>query len=161
MTSSNGSIFGVTGPLCWEVPGHRWISRTKASDVELWCFLWSALWINAGVNNRDAHYDVIVMYFPCRINLLWLEYSARLGRYCGCWCPGDTRSQATAPMLLRMWYTRQTSSLIYTSNYPGKLNVLEDEVHLYISSNCISIFPQYNLALVAYIHRFRWDVVII
>ena len=22
-------------------PGHRWISRTKASDAELWCFLWS------------------------------------------------------------------------------------------------------------------------
>ena len=22
--------------------GHRWISLTKASDVELWCFLWSA-----------------------------------------------------------------------------------------------------------------------
>ena len=22
--------------------GHRWIPLTKASDVELWCFLWSA-----------------------------------------------------------------------------------------------------------------------
>ena len=22
--------------------GHRWIPRTKASDAELWCFLWSA-----------------------------------------------------------------------------------------------------------------------
>ena len=41
MTSSNGNIFRVTGPLCGEFPGLRWIPRTKASDTELWCFLWS------------------------------------------------------------------------------------------------------------------------
>ena len=34
MTSSNGNIFRVTG--------HQWIPLTKASDTELWCFLWSA-----------------------------------------------------------------------------------------------------------------------
>ena len=28
--------------LCGEFTGHRWIPRTKASDAELWCFLWSA-----------------------------------------------------------------------------------------------------------------------
>ena len=38
MTSSNGNIFRVTGPLCGEFTGHRWIPLTKASDVELWCF---------------------------------------------------------------------------------------------------------------------------
>ena len=42
MTSSNWNIFRVTGPLCGEFTGHRWIPRTKASDAELWCFLWSA-----------------------------------------------------------------------------------------------------------------------
>ena len=42
MTSSNGNIFCVTGPLCGEFTGSRWIPRTKASDAELWCFLWSA-----------------------------------------------------------------------------------------------------------------------
>ena len=41
MTSSNGSIFRVTGPLCGEFRSHRWIPLTKASDVELWCVLWS------------------------------------------------------------------------------------------------------------------------
>ena len=49
--------------------GHRWIPLTKASDADLWCFLWSAPWINGWVNNREAgdlrrhcaHYDVIVM----------------------------------------------------------------------------------------------------
>ena len=69
MTSPNGNIFRVTGPLCGEFTGHRWIPRTKASDAELWCFLWSALWINGCENNREAgnlrghrsHYDVIVI----------------------------------------------------------------------------------------------------
>ena len=41
MMSWNGNIFRVTGPLCREFTGHRWIPRTKASDAELWCFLWS------------------------------------------------------------------------------------------------------------------------
>ena len=37
MTSSNGNIFRVTGHLCGEFTGHRWIP-----DAKLWCFLWSA-----------------------------------------------------------------------------------------------------------------------
>ena len=69
MTSSNGDIFRVIGPLYGEFTGHRWIPLTKASDAEVWCFLWSAPWINGWVNNREAgdvrrhraHYDVIVM----------------------------------------------------------------------------------------------------
>ena len=28
--------------VCGEFTGPRWIPRTKASDAELWCFLWSA-----------------------------------------------------------------------------------------------------------------------
>ena len=33
------SVF--TGPLWGEYAGRRWIPLTKASDAELWCFLWS------------------------------------------------------------------------------------------------------------------------
>ena len=36
MTSSNGDIFRVTGLLCGEFPGPRWIPLTKASDAEVW-----------------------------------------------------------------------------------------------------------------------------
>ena len=68
MTSWNGNIFRVTGHLCGEFTGPRWIPHTKASDAELWCFLWSAR-ISSWVNTREAgdlrrhrgHYDVIVM----------------------------------------------------------------------------------------------------
>ena len=49
MTSSNGNIFHITGSLCGEFTGHRWIPRTKASDAELWCFFvcpWTYGWVN-------------------------------------------------------------------------------------------------------------------
>ena len=42
MTSWNENIFRVTGQLCGQFTGHWWIPRTKTSDAELWCFLWSA-----------------------------------------------------------------------------------------------------------------------
>ena len=66
MTSWNGNIFRVAGPLCRDFTGDRWIILTKASDAEFWCFLWSAPWINGWVKNREAgdltrhraHYDV-------------------------------------------------------------------------------------------------------
>ena len=72
MTSSNGNIFRITGHLCREFTGHRWIPYTKASDAELWYFLrcfFFLFWLNGWVNNREAgdlwhhraHYDVIVM----------------------------------------------------------------------------------------------------
>ena len=75
MTSSNGNIFCVTGPLCGEFTGHRWLPLTKASDAELWYYLWSQPWINSWVNNREAgdlrrhraHYDVIVIF----LQLTW------------------------------------------------------------------------------------------
>ena len=70
MTSSNGNIFRVTGHLCGEFTGYRWILRTKASDVELWCFF-----IDLRPNKRlsiqswgwwfetqRTHYDVTVMW---------------------------------------------------------------------------------------------------
>ena len=47
----------------------QFIPLTKASEVELWCFLWSVPLLKGWVNNREtgdfrchcAHYDVIVM----------------------------------------------------------------------------------------------------
>ena len=42
MTPSNRNIFRVTGPLWGESTGHLWFLLTKASDGEIWYFLWSA-----------------------------------------------------------------------------------------------------------------------
>ena len=62
MTSSSGNIFRVTGPLCGEFTGNRWIPRTKMFSL-------ICAWINGWVNNCEvgdlrrhrAHYDIIVM----------------------------------------------------------------------------------------------------
>ena len=103
MTSSNGNIFCITGPFCEEFTGPRWIPLTKASDAELWYFLWSVPGINGWVNNREAgdlrhqraHYDVIVMGknshkgHPGRIlqdpkamgSLMWLGHLASLSAW--------------------------------------------------------------------------------
>ena len=78
MTSSNGNTFRVTGLLCGEFTGCRWIPITKASDAELWRFLWSAHacindWTNTreagGLRRHRAHYDVSVMF--CFVMVNW------------------------------------------------------------------------------------------
>ena len=69
MTSSNGNIFRVTSHLCGEFTGPRWVPRTQASNVELWCFSLICVWINGWVNSREAgdlrryraHYGVTVI----------------------------------------------------------------------------------------------------
>ena len=67
MTSSNGNIFRVTGHLCGEFTGPRWIPQGQWRGA--WMFSWIYVWINDWVNNREAgdlrryrtHYDVIVI----------------------------------------------------------------------------------------------------
>ena len=68
MTSSNGNIFRVTGPLCGEFTGHRWIPHHKGQWRGALMLSLICVWINAWVNNGEAcdlrrhraHYDVIV-----------------------------------------------------------------------------------------------------
>ena len=59
-------------PRYWSIvrgtTGHRWISFMKASDAELWCFLWSAPEQTANIRDagdsrcHHAHYGVTVMW---------------------------------------------------------------------------------------------------
>ena len=66
MTSSNGNIFRVTGPLCGKFTGHP---HKGHSDAELLMFSLICD-LNGWVNNREAgdsrwhraHHDVTVMY---------------------------------------------------------------------------------------------------
>ena len=85
MTSSNGNIFHVTGPLCGEFTGEFPSQRpvTRSFDVSSIC-----AWINGWVNNREAgdlrrhraHYDVIVMY---SVNWapFWIHLSQSVSKY--------------------------------------------------------------------------------
>ena len=81
MTSSNGNIFGVTGPLCREFDGHRWIPRTKVSYAELWCFLYVRLkkrlskqswgwWFETPSRPLWRHYNVMWARLDSKVNHL-------------------------------------------------------------------------------------------
>ena len=74
MTSSNGSIFCVTSPLCGEFTGHPWIPLTEASDAELLMLSLICARTNDWANSRDAgdlrshhaHYNVTtIVSFQC------------------------------------------------------------------------------------------------
>ena len=73
MTSSNGNLFRVTGPLWGEFTHHRGPSPVNSPHKGQWCgalmFSLICAWINSWVNNWDAgdlkhhcaHYDVTIM----------------------------------------------------------------------------------------------------
>ena len=55
----------LTGPLCGEFTGQRWLPLSKVSDAELWCFLWSGWsWTNGWVSIRKMktmiHRDTLI-----------------------------------------------------------------------------------------------------
>ena len=123
MTSSNANIFRVTGPLCGEFTGHRWIPRTKASDAELWCFLWSAPWVNnreAGdLSGHQAHYDVIVMCW-------WLSY---VSEYVPWWpISGLVKIRDTFPATGDLWLWAGCSDTDGRAGHDGIVLVAVDEM---------------------------------
>ena len=69
MTPLNENILRVTGHLCGEFAGPRWIPRKKGQWRGALMFSVICVWINGWLNNREAgdlrcyrtHYDVIVM----------------------------------------------------------------------------------------------------
>ena len=74
MTSSNGNNFRVTGPLWGEFISHRWIPLTKASDAELWYFLWSGTGQTVGSTNEAP-----VIWDTMAPIITSLEYKRRKG----------------------------------------------------------------------------------
>ena len=95
MTSSNGNIFRVTGPLCGELTSHQWIPLIKTSDAELWFFSLIYAWTNGWTKNRDSgdlrrhrdQYDVRAIYhsnliirYRCSIKSIKIFVSVMLQR---------------------------------------------------------------------------------
>ena len=76
--------------LLWgEFTGHRWNPHTKASNAELWCFLWSApeqTFVNnsktADLRRHRAHYYVTVMVMLtwklCCVLIRWYTHNRHL-----------------------------------------------------------------------------------
>ena len=68
MTSSNGNIFQVTGPLWWESTGHRWFSsqrpvtRSFGGSFDLRLNSWAHNRYTDDFRRYRTHYDVTVTF---------------------------------------------------------------------------------------------------
>ena len=112
----------LTGPLWWESTGDRWISLAKASDAELWNFLWSVpeqtveqsrrRWFETPSRSLRHHCNVNTIFFSylTLVTRNWLDGTCNYicvfchsnlahwrqilhSQYHGCWWPGDARIQ--------------------------------------------------------------------
>ena len=89
ITSSNGNIFRATVPLWGESTGHRWIPLTKASDKELWSFLWSAPEQTAVQTiETPVIWDAIA---PIMTSYIYEEHCTRCSRCYSISCPDRLR----------------------------------------------------------------------
>ena len=75
------TFFRVTGHLCGEFTGPRWIPRTKASDAELWCFLWSDLRLNERLSKQLWGW-----WFETLSHPLWCHRNVKTIFLCMCFC---------------------------------------------------------------------------
>ena len=99
MTSSNWKIFRVTGHLCGEFTGLRWIPRPLM-------FYLICAWINGWANNGEVgdlgryrpHYDVIVVV-PGRKKLFKRDFLWECNATNGC-CKTPTTAEASQWMLM-------------------------------------------------------------
>ena len=64
MTSSNGNIFCITGPLCWQFTSDRWIPLTNANGAELYVFF-------DGHLNKRLSQQLIYQWFETPSCSLW------------------------------------------------------------------------------------------
>ena len=105
MTSSNENIFRVTGHLCGEFIGDRWIpSQSPVTRSFMFSSIWA--WMNGWINiheagdlrRHSAHYDVTVMLmitlwgWGCGLRL-WMHeqlFVKFLTGVCGSGFPSDT-----------------------------------------------------------------------
>ena len=130
MTSSNGNIFRVTGPV-WGI--HR--SPVNSSHKGQWrgalMFSLICAWINGWVNNREAgdlrrhraHYGVIVMHFAvfCSLILVNLPISYKVTSL-ALW---NNHTVGVVPDMYNPWEIGVNKSYWFTKNkshYPKKWN---------------------------------------
>ena len=90
MTSSNGNIFRVTGPLVWRI--HRLPVNFPHKGQWRWALMFSLIcaWMNGWANNREArdlirhcaHCDVIVMSTVTTTRLIYIPWNMHIVLSC-------------------------------------------------------------------------------
>ena len=106
MTSSNGNIFRVTGPLCGEFTGHR-----GALMFSLIC-AWTNLW----TNNRDAG----------DLRRHRAQYDATVMAYCR-WCDTMVMVEPSRWLLMTSWHqfgarSPATATLMHAGRHTSGVN---------------------------------------
>ena len=140
ITSSNGNIFRVTGPFWVEFTGHR----TKASDAELWCFLWSAPnerlskhGETGDLRRHRAHYDVMIMWS------LMIGYSLNYNCY---------------EVQLLCCLLHHTGSTIVNKNPGDLLNTANPEMSgILLIRSTIIIYNSWHFSIVKHEHLIRFN----
>ena len=122
MTSSNGNVFRVTGPLCGEFIGHRWIPLTKTSDAKLWCFLWSTPKQTVSKQSRCRGFKTPSrsLWLHCNVDLLGNLFRSGFGQKNTLCHTGTLRRksrQGDSPGIHWRRWSLSSASLVNTKAY--------------------------------------------
>ena len=134
MTSSNGNIFRVTGPLCREFTGYQWIPLTKANERGALMFSLICAWINGWVINREAgdlrrhrpHCDVTIMSWYFVPSSLYLHWTSRVPFYL----------QDTTFYVLRLWLPVVARDVLWIGFIFISIKMIDHYNRQYIWHNC-------------------------
>ena len=148
MTSSNGNIFRITGHLCGEFTGHRWIPHTGQWRGAL-MFSLICVWINGWVNNGEAgdlrryraHYYVIVMWYGTGDRL---PKCSDISRYVVCHLNGTINHTES---IIKHWICCGKTSPLFCHRHKHIHHVVQREYIVVIRSEfsrciwCSIMFP--------------------
>ena len=118
MTSSNGNIFRVTGHLCGEFTGPRWIPRTKARDAELAVFF--DLRLNKRLSKQSWGWWFERPSHPLwrhrNVNLLWSHLSGSFHWSCDNTVVARVQSHWSNPKEYGWMNHKHPADLVYKHN---------------------------------------------
>ena len=120
-TSSNGNNFRVTGPLCGEFTGHRWIPLTKGSEAELWCFLDLRL-------NKRLSKQLRRWWFDTTLRSLWRHHNdlSKIIRW------PDALDGRSATVYRSMMPSINLDYWIYYSWLQGDVEVIQNVIYIFV-----------------------------
>ena len=112
MTSSTGNIFRVTGLLCGEFTGHRWIPRTKVSDAKLWCFC--NLCLNKWLSKPSRFTSFVTLTLNYQGHMLVCHIIKMVG-------PSDINLKRYYLVVRYIWYIASTLIFYIVCTYESEL----------------------------------------
>ena len=153
MTSSKGIIFRVTGHLCGEFTGHRWIPRTKASDAEFWCFLWSAPEKRLSKQSRGLWFETpSCSFWRHRNDMQFNQRTIHQGvtAVSGQWCMGCRGLTGYVALILSFF--NAVPSDICRDHSGCAPNPWKTTLHCNVVSHWLGIYTKWSLYMVASRH---------